>query len=385
MRASVRDLQTLESLRSLEVISYLRATGWTQQAVRPEQYSVWTRPNGHGDYEIVVPLTRFRDFGLRMSEVLATLESAEDRSQLQILADLAISNADVVRISSDLADTADGTIPIEDAVTLVQKARDAVLAAACSAIEPRAYFAPRKFDQALDYVKRVKMGQTERGSYTVLVVSKVAPALQQPESPVGNVEEPYERRVIRTFGTGIAKVRAAAETAAASGSLESFKEGVNFGISSNLCSAVVGMIGDRELVRGLDFSISWSRTRPRRPDDPSHIVISPDSLPVIEEAGRLLREISPREEFELEGIVVKLDRQPTDQTGLVTVLGFIEGRPHNIRVELGTGDYSKAVSSHEQRRPIFALGDLIKEGRSYFLQHPRSLRLISPEQEEPAN
>jgi hypothetical protein len=320
-----------------------------------------------------------------MSEVLATLESAEDRSQLQILADLAISNADVVRISSDLADTADGTIPIEDAVTLVQKARDAVLAAACSAIEPRAYFAPRKFDQALDYVKRVKMGQTERGSYTVLVVSKVAPALQQPESPVGNVEEPYERRVIRTFGTGIAKVRAAAETAAASGSLESFKEGVNFGISSNLCSAVVGMIGDRELVRGLDFSISWSRTRPRRPDDPSHIVISPDSLPVIEEAGRLLREISPREEFELEGIVVKLDRQPTDQTGLVTVLGFIEGRPHNIRVELGTGDYSKAVSSHEQRRPIFALGDLIKEGRSYFLQHPRSLRLISPEQEEPAN
>jgi hypothetical protein len=381
VRASVRDPQTFESLRPLEVVSYLRATGWTQQQVRPERYSVWTRGNGHGDYEIVVPLTRFRDFALRMSEVLATLESAEERSQLQILADLSFSNADVVRISSDLADTADGTIPIEDAVTLVQKARDAVLAAACSAIEPRAYFAPRKFDQALDYVKKVKMGQTERGSYTVIVVSKVALALQQRELLIGDIEEPYERRVVRTLGTGVTRIRAAAELAAASGSLDSFKDGVNFGISANLCNAVVGMIGDRELVRGLEFSFSWSRTRPQRQDDPAHIFISPDSLPVIEEAGRLLREISPREEFELEGIVVKLDRQPADQIGQVTVLGFIEGRPHNIRVELGTEDYDQAVLSHAERRPIFALGDLVKEGRSYVLRQPRGVRLINPEQD----
>jgi hypothetical protein len=381
VRASVHDPQTFESLRPLDVISYLRATGWTQQQLRPQQYSVWTRPSGQGDYEVVVPLARFRDFALRMSEALVTLELAEKRSQLQILADLSLSNADIVRISSDLAETSDGTIPIEDAVTLVQKARDAVLAGACSAIEPRAYFAPRKFGQALDYLKKVKMGQTERGSYTVIVISKVAPLLQAPDSNGADIEEPYERLVVKTLRRGIAKVRAAAEIAAATGSFESFKEGVQLGISANLCNAIAGMIGDRDLVRGLEFSFSWSRTRPNTHDDEAHTLISPDSFPVIEEAGRLLREISPQEEFELEGVVVGLDRQPTESIGLVTVLGFIEGRTHNIRVELGTEDYSIAVTSHEERRPIFVLGDLVKEGRSYFLRRPRGLRLTNAEQE----
>jgi len=387
MRARVHDSQALEAIRSLEVISYLRATGWTQRDVRPERYSVWSRGNGHGDYEVTVPLSRFKDFALRMSEVLETLESSEGRSQLQILADLSISNADVVRISSNIAETADGTIPIEDAVALVQKARDAVLAAACSAIEPRAYFAPRKFDQALDYVRKVKMGQTERGSYTVTVVSKVAPVLQQ--QPIGeleepDVEEPYERRVVRTLGTGITTIRAAAEVAAATGSLESFEEGIGSGVSANLCNALVGMVQDREFVRGLEFGFSWSRTRPQiQQEVPTHILISPDSLPVIEEAGRLLRAISPREEFELIGIVVKLDRQPDERFGRVTVLGFIEDRTHSIRMELAGEDYTKAVTAHDERKLIFARGDLFKEGRSYVLKEPRGLQILPADREIP--
>ena len=174
---------------------------------------------------------------------------------------------------------------------------------------------------------------------------------------------------------------AAAEAAAATGSLESFEQGVPSGISANLCDAVVGMSGEQELLRGLEFSFSWSRTRPQRENVvPPRILISPDSLPVIAEAGRLLREISPREEFELEGIVVRLDRQPVEQIGQVTVLGFIDGRPYNIRIELGGDDYRIAVRSHGERRPIFLLGELIREGRSYFLRHPRGLRLIGADQ-----
>src|SRR5213082_1533612 len=119
MRASIRDSQAFDALRPLEVISYLRATGWTQQRVVPERYSVWTRGDDNASYEIVVPLVRFGDFALRMSEALATLEAVEQRSQLQIVADLSFTNADVVRISSDLRD-ADGSIPIEAAVSLVQ-------------------------------------------------------------------------------------------------------------------------------------------------------------------------------------------------------------------------------------------------------------------------
>jgi len=381
VKASVRDSQALEALRPLEIVSYLRSTGWVQQSIHPERYSVWTHANGNGSYEVVVPLTRFRDFALRMSEVLTTLESAEQRSQLQILSDLSFSNADVVRISSDLRDTHDGTIPLEEAVTLVQKTKEAVLAAACSAIEPRAYFAPRKFGQALDYIKRVKMGQTERGSYTVTVVSKVSPVLQQPELPIEELEEPYERRVIRTLGIAISYMKIAAENAAATGSLDSFKQGVGSGISANLCDALVGMTGDRESVRGLEFSFSWSRTRPPRQDVLHPIFISPDALPVIEEAGRLLREISPKEEFELLGMVIKLARYPDSNVGNITVLGVVEERVHLVKIELHGAEYDLAVKAHDSRTPIFVMGDLVREGRSFLLRQPRSLRLVQPDQD----
>jgi len=384
MKTTIRDRETLESLKPLEIVSYLRSTGWTARRVLPERYSEWTRRNGDDDYQVVVPLARFDDFALRMGELLSTLEVAEARSQIQILTDLSFSNADIVRISSDVAETADGTIPIQDAVTLVQRARDAVLAAACSAIEPRAYFAPRKFDRALEYVRKVKMGQTERGSYTVTVVSKVSPVLQPPELPAGDAEEPYERRVIKTFGTGLAKIRAAATQAAATGRLDAFEEGIASGISANLCNALVGMIEDREFVRGLDFGFSWSRTRPLVQEAiPQHVFISPDSFPVIEEAGRRLREISPQEEFELVGIVVKLDRGIEERVGRVTVLGFIEDRPHNIRLELSGDDYSTAVTAHDERKLIQARGDLFKEGRSYVLKDPRGIRIIPPGLETP--
>lgn len=381
MKATIRDPQALDALRPLEIVSYLRATGWRQESIQAERSSVWTRRNGHGEYEIVVPLARFKDYALRMSEVLATLESAEQRSQLQILNDLSVSNADVVRISSDLQDSGDGTIPLEEAVSLVQKTKDAILAAACSVIQPRAYFAPRKFGQALDYVKRVKLGQTERGSYTVTVVSKVAPVLQQPELPIEEIEEPFERRVVKTLGAAVANIKAAAEEAAATGSLEAFKHGVPRGISANLCDAIVGMAGDREMLRALEFSFSWSRTRPLQQNGiPGRVSITPDSLPVIEEAGRLLREISPREEFELLGMVIKLERYPESRIGSATILGFVEEQPHLVKVELAEAQYELALRAHESRAPILVLGDLIREGRRFTLRQPRALKILEEEQ-----
>ena len=52
------------------------------------------------------------------------------------------------------------------------------------------------------------------------------------------------------------------------------------------------MTGDRELLRGLEFSFSWSRTRPPQQTAVlDQIFITPDSLPVIEEAGRLLGDL----------------------------------------------------------------------------------------------
>src|SRR3990172_2873870 len=95
MKASVRDKQVLAAIRPLELVAYLRATGWSQARVTEGRWGTWVRG---GDFEIAVPLNRdLGDFVLRMADALRSLEAVEDRSQLEILDDLFTSSADIVR------------------------------------------------------------------------------------------------------------------------------------------------------------------------------------------------------------------------------------------------------------------------------------------------
>jgi hypothetical protein len=374
MKATVRDSAMLASVRPLELASYLRSNGWEAQEWVPETYSVWIKRTDAGSFEVTLPLIdRFRDYSLRISEILATLEAVERRSQLEIISDLNTANADVVRVSSHHRGMVNESIPIEDAVLLVQRSRDLMLSAACSTIEPRSYYPPRKFAQALDFLHRVRMGQTERGSYVVTIVSPVPPALEDAAHHV--VEDPYERRVTKKLSSALLAVQRAAERAIATATLDPFREAVQAGVSANLCDAIVGMAGTTGESRGVAFRFTWSRSRPLQDDNPNGVLFSADAMPVIQEAGRVLREEAPIEEFELQGVVVALERPAGAEVGTVTVLGFVEERPRRVRMELRDPEYILAVRAHADRTPVLCAGVLVKEGRSYVLAGPLDFRL----------
>ena len=125
---------------------------------------------------------------------------------------------------------------------------------------------------------------------------------------------------------------------------------------------------------------SWSRGRPIEPSGvEDNIAFSPDSMPVIEEAARLFRETTPREDFELRGPVVKLERPEGAPIGRVTVLGFVEGEPRRVTLELCGPEYHKAIEAHDQGQIVFCVGSLVREGRAYALQNPRNLQIESDE------
>lgn len=113
---------------------------------------------------------------------------------------------------------------------------------------------------------------------------------------------------------------------------------------------------------------------------PREVLLPPDAIPIIEEAGRILRETSPVEEFELQGFVIALDRPAGAEVGTVTVLGFVEEAPRRIRIQLRDPDYHIAVQAHDQRLPIFCVGELLREGRSFVLNQPRQLRIGQQEE-----
>jgi len=377
MKAIVSDLEALRSLKPLELVQYLRFKGWQQNNDIGSKATLWVRADGSATDEIVLPKRRdFADFDLRMAEVLKTLAKTEARSQLDILRDVQTASADLVRLRAPARDAVDGSLAIDAAVSFVESARDLMLAAACAAIDKRSYFATRKAQQATDYLERVRMGQTERGSFVLTILSPVPPALKSEQGALFLDEppEPYERAVTRTLARSLAAVSAAAETAAAQGDMKPFIDAVQWGVSANLCEAIV-RISHVSLDEGVDIAIAWSPSRAVGPETPNRIRLQGDAIPLIEEAARLFRETSTIDDFELQGAVIALNRPEGAAIGRVTVAGFVESQARKVLIDLAEPDYSKAIVAHEQQAIVVCTGELMKQGRSYRLQNPRQFRL----------
>jgi hypothetical protein len=382
MRVSIRDAGTLQAIRPLELAAYLRAAGWREAKSIPNEYATWVLADKSGDeFEATLPLNHaFGDYSLRIGSIMAVLEVVEQRSQLEILSDLLTTSADVVRLRIGNGEPSDGSIPIEEGVKIVQKTRDMMMAAACSVVDHRAVFQTRKPNQAVDYMRRLRMGQTERGSYVVTVISRVAPILTHHETnQLFEVNEPYERQVTSTLAHALAATRSAAEKGAVSGGVDAFQEAVPKGVSANLCDAIVGISMGGESSRNIEVDFSWSRTRPAFDQLPRKVVLTADAMPVIEEAGRYLRETSPREEFELRGPVIRLDRIEGADVGTITVHGFVDDQPRKVSLDLSETEYHLAVQAHEARQTVACYGVLVREGRSFRLKNPRELVIESEE------
>lgn len=376
MRVDIRDAEALRAVRPMEAALYLRSAGWRRSDLVPHRESVWLRETDSGEFEILLPMDpKLHDYSLRVGELLRTLADAEKRSQAEIYSDLLTATSDVTRIRIIDSDLSDGAVPIEEHAEIAQRARDLILAAACAATERRPVWHSRKPPQAVDYVRRVRVGQTERGSYILTILSQVTPALHSPDDALFEMAPPFERQVTETLAASLGALGNAAEQAALTQELSTFDDAVAAGVSANLCDAVVGLGGRDDFQRTLEFSFTWSAGRPMLHPVPSRVTFAPDSLPVIREASRLMRERAPLIDFELSGAVIKLDRPDGSPTGKVTVMGIVDSRPVRVLLELSDPDYSLAITAHSTHLPLHARGILHKDGRSFALKAPNNVEV----------
>jgi hypothetical protein len=296
MRVDIRDVKAVEALRPLEVAAYLRAKGWMQKHATPGREVIWTIVTNGEEYEILLPLDQTTpDFALRMGDLLHILAEVERRSQAWVYEDLLTTTADVLRIRIDDPDLIDGSMPIDGHVQIAQKTRDLLLAAACEVSEPRRVWHTHKPARATKRLRHVRIGQSQRDSYVITVVSRVPPLLHTTPGHMELVETepPYERQVMNTLARGLLMLDRAAEQATLTADLISFDQAVHLGVSANLCDAVTGLWGGGDGYRTLEFLFSWSAARPPEADIPTSVTFAADRIPVIREASRLLREKVP--------------------------------------------------------------------------------------------
>jgi hypothetical protein len=373
MKIDIRDVEAVRSIPPMDAALYLRSRGWSMQSDQTDLRSVWLRTVGNDKFEALLPMDReLRDYALRMGELLGVLAIAEGRSQWQVYGDLLTISSDVLRIRIVDAELGDGTLPIEENAQIAQKARDLVLAAACAAAERRPAWHSRKPAQAMEHVRRVRVGQSERGSYVVTVISRITPLLHT-QQPLFEKEEPYERKVTQILAQSLQALDRAATQAGLTQEMTAFDAAIALGVNANLCDAVVGLWGGDEIQRSLEFSFAWSPVRPVDSNAIRRVAMTSDRVPVIREAGRQLRERVPLPDFELRGPVVKLERLEGAPTGKVTIVGLLDDRQVRVVVELEDTQYHSAVQAHDQGSTVQVVGSLTKEGRGFTLRNPSEI------------
>lgn len=378
MKVAIRDAEALRAVRPLDLAGYLRAKGWQRTSEFDGRAALWML----GNEETLAPFTSsLADYHRRVGEAISVLAQVEERSEADIWRDISCAGCDVVRVRAGGEDRAQGTISIEDGVSLFERSRDMLTAAACAAHAPRAVYAARRPSPAVSYMERVRLGQTEVGSFVVNLLSPVPPELQPTlaAEPDGRDydDTPFERRVTTTLMQSLRVLTQAATKAVAGGSFAPFDDAVGLGVSANLCDAVVALHQVAHAPE-LEVSVTWAAVRPPASKSVESLVrIGGDVVEPLREASRVFRNKQPQKEAELTGYVVKLAREEGEVLGRVTVWGRLagSGEVRRTAVELPARLYEQALDAHKEGVPVRMVGELRREGRGTLLCGVRELVL----------
>jgi hypothetical protein len=364
-------LKNYEELRAtnflVHVAAYLRSKGWQEEPSGYERASLWRyEADSEKSEDLLLPTdTNLRDFVLRMSEVVRTLEQVEDRPRIEGLRALLYVNSDIISLRRPVTVDVAGAIPFSDGVKLVEEGLSLVTAAAYTAVTPKQVVPSRRPLEVQDYLQRVEMGQTEQGSFVLTIISDVSPLLT-PGAPnlLELMDEPFPRKVTKTLTDALLATKKAIETVQTHG-VEIFTTAVEHGVSANLCEAVVGLLEAAGSPGKISLDVTWAATLPMSLEVPQPIEFSYEEIPVLTEASRFLRASSPFEGLAITGVITDLHREQEAQDGTVTVFGVVNGGLRRILLPLTSADYQVAIEAHREKRGVYFVADIICEGRRY--------------------
>jgi hypothetical protein len=373
----------LAALRAEDVQLYLASRGWERDDASSTAQGNLYRYPGIQDAEALLPGRRdLADYVERMADIVQMLAAVEQRSAWQVLADVSSPPADVLRLQVSAPDTTLGTLPLTEGIRLIEGGRAMLLAAACSAHQPQAYYPRQAYKESIEFLETCQLGQTERGSFIATIMAPIPPQIERQalmfsddQSQVAIETEPFSRKATLRLMLALNHISGSIHT----GSYDSILSGVDRGISANLCEAIASMkpSGDQA---NLQIRMSWSRNRPKVPVSIIPTVsFSQTAFSIIQEAGRKLREEPSVKRTRIEGVVVSLKAESTlfdSFEGTVTLRTNVSGAPVRVQVVLNRNDYVLACDAHRDGKPVAVTGLLQRETKLYRLLEPQEFQVL---------
>jgi hypothetical protein len=361
--AGVPDLstETLVRVSPRDAQGYVQSRGWVQ--LRPVgRLMVYNRTETGSLDQVLVPMDAGRpDYAERVLEVVEKLSRFERRPGGRVLVDLLNYDADVLRYRVISSRAERGTLPLTQAIELLNGAKQSLLAAAHSAIYPKRHHARLNRSDAVQLLDACQMGQTERGSFVVTISCPLhGSGLDQTEH-VGD-RQPFARRATSLLGRALTELNAAIEENRVNSVVDQDKPVV----SANLCQAILRMKPIDE-TGALEFIPSWASSMPILDDCHYRpVMFSADEFTSIEEIYRQLRPVEGPTAKPWIAFVDELKGTESEHGGRegdVIFTIFVDGEVVRAKASLDATEYKMAYEAHNPTRALFVYGQLSRGPR----------------------
>ncbi len=377
----IEDLPNLQLMRR-----YLRAQGWTHQALKPiartggapiRELDLYIRNDpDFGELELVLP----KHSGIvgtseRVEQALRTLSGLLEKPILEVAEEVRGVGFDKIDAALPNPSETWDTIPLRVADTFLRQTRALLVFTAVSEYEARSADAPGP--AADQYGDLCRFGHTFHGSFGFRILSPVGPH-DEIELDVVDGPPPPERQIVRRLRDGFRAVTTAVNAADPIALVNRAPQG--FGADS--CFALARLLerAEAETVK-FDFTFSPEWRLPEGEAKHGTFEIPTSAVHLVREAGRELRVKPPESSIEIRGRVVrtKSDFDPGD-------LFHPEGREIGVRwssdelgdiivrVQLTPQAYDDALEAHRRGRDVVVKGVVEPRGKSYQIAKVEAFR-----------
>ena len=371
MRVDGHDEIVLAGLAPRAVASWLRMRGFQSRGAYGDYGALFGRQDEDGEHEVLLPTSPdVRDFTRRMAELVTDLIEIEKRSPSDILTDLTLAPFDVIKIRSPDADSY-GSVRLSAGVDLHEEASNIIVAAANAAASPspRKSWRGRRPDEVNSYIESVRLGQTQRGSFIVTLLSPWDfTSASNPTLDLGGTT--FGRLVTKSLARALNATELALRKSVAEG-VQPLVEAYRSGVSSNLCMALAKLAREGD---GIDLSVAWSPVNPE--DKPVFLSLKRQDASILTEAAKALATQEPETNTTLQGLLAGIIEDPERFDGSAILEASISGSLRRVKVKFSESERDKIYNAAVNKEWVQVVGELTREGTRLQLNNPRNIKII---------
>ena len=316
----------------------------------------------------------YEDFYTIVQNALEMLSKTERRSVVELIKDINTAFIDRLefRIISNISE--DGKLPIEYASDCLEGLKDLILYAACAeqSAKPICF---RATDMAKSYLNKLRLAQTEKGSFILNVDIKVVD--EKDEQVIMDdfeVPTPFEHKVIQRIGTAIEQIdlivkneRQLTETA---------ETAYESGITANMCDALMKLRPTSDSDK-IATTIRYASAITKKTGEKQSVDIEAKHFLVIDELSRIYRDKVCFLDVTLTGIVRALARKD-DIAGEIKTIKLCtpyEGNMRTVSMTLSDEQYRIACDAHKEGYEVVVSGELDMSDRLWSMDNITDFRI----------